>query len=127
MSDEVIVLGPGEGRAYAIGAMRGVFKADHEDYCASEWSVEPGCGGPGAHSHPDQVELFLVTEGTMSFLLGDTWLDAPAGTFLRVPAGVTHDFANRTSAPARAYNVFVPGRHFERQFASWAGDPPPQR
>jgi hypothetical protein len=91
MSDEVIVLGPGEGRAYAIGAMRGVFKADHEDYCASEWSVEPGCGGPGAHSHPDQVELFLVTEGTMSFLLGDTWLDAPAGTFLRVPARLPPD------------------------------------
>jgi mannose-6-phosphate isomerase-like protein (cupin superfamily) len=120
MSDEVIVLGPGEGRAYAIGAMRGVFKADHEDYCASEWSVEPGGGGPGPHSHPEQVELFLVTEGTMSFLVGDEWLDAPAGTFLRVPAGVTHDFANRTAAPARAYNVFVPGRHFERQFASGA-------
>jgi mannose-6-phosphate isomerase-like protein (cupin superfamily) len=121
MHDEVIVLGPGEGRAYEIGPMRGVFKADHEDYCASEWSVEPGCDGPGAHSHPEQIELFLVTEGTMSFLVGDEWLDAPAGTFLRIPAGVTHDFRNRTDAPARAYNVFIPGNGFEASFASWTG------
>jgi mannose-6-phosphate isomerase-like protein (cupin superfamily) len=127
MSDEAIVLGPGEGRAYVIDAMRGVFKADHEDYTASEWSVEPGAGGPGPHSHPEQTELFLVTEGTMSFLVGDDWVDAPAGSFLRVPPGVTHDFANRTTEAARAYNVFVPGRHFERQFAGWAQAATPER
>jgi mannose-6-phosphate isomerase-like protein (cupin superfamily) len=122
-NDDVIVLGPGEGRTYAIGPMTGVFKADGAEtddaYCVSEWSVEPGCGGPGAHSHPDNVELFLVTEGTMSFLLGTEWLDAPAGTFIRVPAGVTHDFANRTTEPARAFNVFIPGGGFEAAFASW--------
>jgi hypothetical protein len=32
---------------------------------------------------------------------------------------VTHDFRNTTDAPARAYNVFIPGLHFERSFASW--------
>ena len=88
---EVIVLGPGEGRAYEWGAMRGVFKADGEEtgdaYCVSEWSVEPGGDGPGPHSHPGNVEVFLVTEGTMSFLVGDEWIDAPTGTFLRIPAG----------------------------------------
>jgi quercetin dioxygenase-like cupin family protein len=122
--EEVIVLGPAEGRAYSIGPMRGVFKADGVEtgdrYCVSEWSVEPGCGGPGAHSHPDNVELFIVTEGTMSFLVGEEWMDAPAGTFIRVPAGVTHDFANRTDAPASAFNVFIPGSGFEAAFASWA-------
>jgi mannose-6-phosphate isomerase-like protein (cupin superfamily) len=120
--DEVLVLGPGEGRAYEIGPMRGVFKADGAEtgarYCVSEWSVEPGCDGPGAHSHAENVELFLVTEGTMSFLVGSEWLDAPAGTFLRVPAGVMHDFANRTEEPATAFNVYVPGG-FEEPFASW--------
>ena len=63
--------------------MRGVFKADGPETadrsCVSEWSVEPGCDGPGAHSQDMQEELFLVTEGTMSFLLGSEWLDAPAG------------------------------------------------
>ena len=103
---EVIVLGPGEGRAYEWGAMRGVFKADGEEtgdaYCVSEWSVEPGGDGPGPHSHPEHVEVFLVTEGTMSFLVGDEWIDAPAGTFLRIPAGVTHDFR---TAPTRRHRV----------------------
>jgi mannose-6-phosphate isomerase-like protein (cupin superfamily) len=125
MHDDVIVLGPGEGRAYEIGPMRGVFKADGVEtgdrYCVSEWSVEPGCDGPGAHSHEAQEELFLVTRGTMSFLVGSEWVDAPAGTFLRIPAGVTHDFANRTAEAATAFNVFIPGGGFEAAFASWAG------
>ena len=51
---------------------------------------------------------FLVTEGTMSFLVGETWVDAPTGTFLLVPAGVTHDFENRSDAPATAFNFFIP-------------------
>jgi hypothetical protein len=42
---ETIILPPGGGRSYAIGAMTGVFKADEEEYCASEWSVEPGGAG----------------------------------------------------------------------------------
>ena len=32
-----------------------------------------------------------------------------AGTFLRIPAGVTHDFENRTAHRAGALNVFIPG------------------
>jgi mannose-6-phosphate isomerase-like protein (cupin superfamily) len=117
---ETIILEPGAGRAYAIGSMRGVFKADEEGYCASEWSVEPGGTGPGAHSHPEQDEVFIVTEGTMRFLVGEEWVEAPAGTFLRIPAGVTHDFENRGSERATAFNVFIPGRHFEAGFARWA-------
>jgi mannose-6-phosphate isomerase-like protein (cupin superfamily) len=119
---DVIVLAPGAGRAYSIGPMTGVFKADGVEtgdrYCVSEWSVEPGGEGPGAHSHEANVELFLVTRGTMAFLVGEEWLDAPAGTFIRIPAGVTHDFANRTTEPATAFNVFIPGG-FEEPFASW--------
>jgi mannose-6-phosphate isomerase-like protein (cupin superfamily) len=119
---DVIVLAPGAGRSYSIGPMTGVFKADGVEtgdrYCVSEWSVDPGGDGPGAHSHPENVELFLVTRGTMSFLVGDAWLDAPAGTFIRIPAGVTHDFTNRTAEPAAAFNVFIPGG-FEEPFASW--------
>jgi quercetin dioxygenase-like cupin family protein len=116
---ETIILPPGGGRAYAIGAMRGVFKADEEAYCASEWSVEPGGSGPGAHSHEAQDEVFIVTEGTMWFLTGDDWSEAPAGTFLRIPAGVTHDFENRGAERATAFNVFIPGAGFEADFARW--------
>ena len=71
--------------------------------------IDPGKPGPGAHLHEANEELFYVIEGTMTFLVGDRHVDAAAGTFLRIPAGVTHDFENRTSSRAGALNVFIPG------------------
>ena len=122
MRPESIILPPGGGRAYDVGPMRGVFKTDgpetEDRYCASEWSVEPRGAGPGPHSHESNEEIFLVTEGTMRFLVGERWLEAPAGTFLRIPAGVTHDFENRGDEPAVAFNVFIPGG-FEAPLRDW--------
>ena len=37
------------------------------------------------------------------------WIEAPRGSFLRIPAGTTHDFENRGSTPAGVLNVFIPG------------------
>ena len=109
----VILLRPGEGRHYPCGPMQSVFLADGDEsgnrYSVSLWYVDPGKPGPGAHSHAANEELFYVVEGTMSFLVGSTWVDAAAGTFLRIPAGVTHDFENRTAGRAGALNVFIPG------------------
>ena len=114
--------------------MRAVFKADGPEtddrYCVSEWWLDAGQPGPGPHSHEANVELFYVVEGTMSFLTGTSWIEAPRGSFLRIPAGMTHDFANRGDAPAGALNVFIPGG-FETlmpqivaYFADVAGAPP---
>ena len=55
------------------------------------------------------MEIFYVIDGTMSFLVDEEWLDAPRGSFLRIPAGVTHDFENRSESRAGALNVFLPG------------------
>ncbi len=122
MSDQPIVLPPGAGRTYEIGPLRGVFKADGVEtgdrYCVSEWSLGPGQIGPGPHHHDGNDELFLVTAGTMSFLVGEQWIAAPAGTFVRIPAGMTHDFANRGDDTASAFNVFIPGG-FEAPFREW--------
>jgi mannose-6-phosphate isomerase-like protein (cupin superfamily) len=112
-SSDVIFLAPGEGRSYQAGPMHAVFKADGDEtedlYCVSEWWLEPGDSGPGPHSHEDNVEIFYVIEGTMSFLAGDDWLDASRGSFLRIPPGVTHDFENRSADRAGALNLFMPG------------------
>ena len=112
-ASEVLFLAAGAGRHYQAGPMHAVFKADGDEtdgrYCVSEWWLEAGDSGPGPHSHEDNVELFYVIEGTMSFLAGDKWLDASRGSFLRIPSGVTHDFANRGTARAGALNVFLPG------------------
>lgn len=115
--DAPIVLGPDAGRAYDVGPMHAVFKADGPEtadrYCVSEWWLEAGDPGPGPHSHEANEELFYVVEGTMSFLVGSEWVDAERGSFLRIPAGMTHDFENRSGARAGVLNVFIPGG-FER-------------
>ena len=112
-ASDVLFLPPDGGRRYQAGPMRAVFKADGEEtgdaYCVSEWWLEAGDDGPGPHSHEHNVEIFYVVEGVMSLLVGERWLQAPRGSFLRVPAGVTHDFANRSDARAGALNVFMPG------------------
>jgi mannose-6-phosphate isomerase-like protein (cupin superfamily) len=117
-----IILAPGGGRAYDLGPMRGVFKADGPEtkdrYTVSEWAIEPGSAGPGPHHHDANEEIFFVTEGTMWFLVGERWVEAPKGTFLRIPAGVTHDFENRGDERAVAFNVFIPGG-FEAPFRDW--------
>jgi len=110
---EAIVLPPEGGRSYDAGPMHAVFKADGAEtgdrYCVSEWWLEAGRPGPGPHAHEANEELFYVVEGVMSFLVGDEWIAAPRGSFLRIPAGMTHDFANRGEARAGVLNVFIPG------------------
>jgi mannose-6-phosphate isomerase-like protein (cupin superfamily) len=50
-----------------------------------------------------------VLEGTVTFLAGNEWMDAAKGTFLRIPAGVTHDFENRSDESAGLLNIYIPG------------------
>lgn len=125
-----VVLGPGEGRAYSMGRMSAIFKADEAEtahrYSISEWWLEPHTKGPGAHAHPED-DVFYVLEGTMSVLVDTEWIDADAGAFVLVPGGTTHDFENRTSARAGALNVSAPGT-FEPNMAGivdWFAEHPP--
>jgi mannose-6-phosphate isomerase-like protein (cupin superfamily) len=108
-----IILGIKQGRDYGCGTMRAVFKADGietgDRYSVSEWWLEPNSKGPGPHSHDENDELFLVIEGQPSILVGEVWYEAPAGSFLMIPAKTIHDFENRTAAPAGLFNVFIPG------------------
>ena len=81
-----------------MGRLSVVFKADGTETdgrCSiSEWWLDPHTRGHGAHSHPPD-DMFFVLEGTLSFLVGEEWVDAPAGSFILVPGGVTHTFDNR--------------------------------
>ena len=56
----------------------------------------------------------------MSLLVGDDWIDVGPGGFVRAPAGVTHDFANRTDRRAGVLNIYIPGG-FERDMAAIVG------
>ena len=137
MSDETasperrpLVLAPGEGRSYPMGRISAVFKADEAEtagrYSISEWWLDPHTQGPGPHSHPED-DTFFVLDGTMSFLVDDRWVDAPAGSFVLVPGGVTHDFENRGDVRAGMLNLSAPG-DFEPQMpaiSDWFIENPP--
>ena len=65
-----------------------------------------------------------MVEGTMRFLAGEEWIEAPRGSFLRIAAGVTHDFENRSDARSGVLNVFIPGG-FEAmmpRLVAWAAE-----
>lgn len=137
MSDDrqnraAVLLAPGQGRDYPMGGMSALFKADGAEtanrYSISEWWLEPHTQGPGAHSHPED-DVFYVLEGTMSFLIGEQWVDAPKGSFVLAPAGLTHDFENRGDVRAGALNFSIPGG-FEQHMPAivdWFAKSPPGR
>ncbi|MES2129559.1 MAG: GNAT family N-acetyltransferase [Pseudomonadota bacterium] len=107
-----VVLAPGQGRAYPMGQLSAVFKADEAEtlsqYSVSEWWLKPYTEGPGAHMHPED-DLFYVIEGVMSISVGDTWFECEPGAFVLAPGGVAHDFANRSAARAGFLNFSAPG------------------
>lgn len=115
--NEPLILPAGQGRVYNCGAMTAVFKADEnetsEKYSISEWWLEPGSDGVGAHQHEENDEVFYVLEGVVSILVGEEWIHAEKGTFVRIPAKTMHDFANKTNSKAGVLNFFIPGG-FER-------------
>ena len=126
-----VFLPPGEGRSYPMGRISAVFKADGDEtqggYSISEWWLEPHTQGPGAHSHAED-DIFYVIEGTMSILVGNRWIDAPKGSFVLAPGGVTHDFENRSSNRAGVLNFSIPG-DFEKsmpEIAKWFAENPPK-
>ena len=130
-SRKAVVLKPGQGRAYPMGRISAVFKADgHETasrYSVSEWWLEPRTQGPGPHAHAED-DLFYVIEGTMSICVSGEWIDAEKGSFVLVPGGVTHDFENRGSVRAGILNFSVPG-DFEPEMpgiAEWFARNPPK-
>jgi mannose-6-phosphate isomerase-like protein (cupin superfamily) len=126
-----IALTPDEGRSYPMGRISAVFKADGKEtggrYSISEWWLELHTEGPGAHSHAED-DIFYVIEGTMSVLIGDRWVDAPRGSFVLVPGGLTHDFQNRSAQRAGILNFSIPG-NFETEMpaiAEWFAEHPPK-
>src|ERR1700722_5650745 len=65
-----------QGRAYEMGRMRAIFKADRDEtagrYSTSEWWLEPRTRGPGVHAHNDD-HIFYLVEGSLSLLVDGQW------------------------------------------------------
>jgi quercetin dioxygenase-like cupin family protein len=112
-----IIVPPKQGRAYAMGRMRSVFKADCGEtanaYSVSEWWLEPQTKGPPVHAHAED-HVFYVIAGNLSLHLDGEWSEAPHGTYAVIPGGTPHTFENRGSAPAGFISFNTPGGFEER-------------
>ncbi|GFE82806.1 hypothetical protein GCM10011487_48060 [Steroidobacter agaridevorans] len=124
------IVAPGQGRAYPMGKMRAIFKADTDEtetkYSISEWWLEPHTTGPGAHAHPED-HVYYVIEGQLSVFFDGTWSPAERGSYILIPGGTAHDFQNRSPARVGFMSINVPGG-FERQMPSiveWFAENPP--
>jgi len=90
--------------------------------------IPPGYGPP-MHVHPSFAEGFYVLGGELTFQCGDELLTGTTGSWVFVPKGVAHTFANLSGQPARALLICSPAgfeRHFEQVLAKQAGGPVPE-
>ena len=102
-----VVVAPGTGPR--TGNVEFLALSEHTPrFNASIITMAPGRHGPGAHVHGDEDDAFYVLDGELTFLLGDEEVPAPAGTFVLVPPGVLHTFANRSDQPVRILNIHAP-------------------
>ena len=92
--------------------------ADAAGASTFEFLAQPGWD-TGSHLHSAIEEQFYVIDGQMELRAGDEVIVGRPGTFVTVPTGVPHAFANRTDAPARMLLVCTPPGH-ERYFAELA-------
>ena len=104
---QAIVVRPGGGRR--VGNVE--FLARSEDtprFNLAVVTIQPHRDGPEVHAHPDEDDSFYVLEGELTFTVDGSEIVAGAGTFVLVPPGVRHTFANRGDAVARFINVHAP-------------------
>lgn len=83
-----------------------------------EFVAAPGWD-TGSHFHSKIEEQFFVMDGELELRAGDRLIHGRPGTFIAVPPGVAHGFANRGELPARMLLVATPPGH-ERYFAELA-------
>jgi quercetin dioxygenase-like cupin family protein len=72
-------------------------------------------GGPPLHVHPNQDEVFYVSQGTYQFQCGDDRFDLQKGDMIFLPRGVPHAFAQLTEA-GRMVCFFQPSGKMEDFF-----------
>ena len=107
-ADEAVIVRPGEGPR--VGNVEFLALSEHTPrFNLSIVTMAPHRHGPEAHVHAEEDDSFLILDGELTFLLGDDEVPAPAGTFVLVPPGVEHTFANRGDTPVRMVNVHAPG------------------
>ena len=109
---KVWIVGPDEGEMFSNGPLRMRLledgsTTDHRLGMA-EIPIAGHTGGPPQHRHGQHDEGFYVISGAVRFTIGQQHYDAGAGTWVMVPPGAPHTFANVTDEPVVLLNTFTP-------------------
>jgi quercetin dioxygenase-like cupin family protein len=107
---EPIVFADADGEVYDAGAVRLRVLAQSPDQpiAVTDNTVPPGFPGPVPHRHTQMTDIFYVLEGELDVNLEGQWRRLGPGSFVLVPPGVVHTFANRGADPARFLSVYHP-------------------
>jgi quercetin dioxygenase-like cupin family protein len=120
---DAVVLLPGQGERLEAGPITTTMKATAATtggaFSMFEGTLPAGMAGPPPHAHRRTTDTFYVLDGTVHLTVGERELDAPAGSYILVPPGVVHTFANTSAAPARLLSISAPGgwEHYLRELA----------
>jgi quercetin dioxygenase-like cupin family protein len=106
---EPIVSRPGEGELHERSDGYRLIRAVTEQISVIEFAFESLVVDP--HIHPDHVDSFLVLEGEVEFMLGETPVTLGPGSFVSVPIGVRHGFRS-AGGPAKMLNFHAPDAGF---------------
>jgi mannose-6-phosphate isomerase-like protein (cupin superfamily) len=102
-----VVVPPGAG--HRVGNVEFLARsADTGRFNLGVITMQPRRDGPPAHEHEDEDDSFYVLEGELTVLLRDEEIAAGPGTFVLVPPGVRHTFANRSDGVVRMLNIHAP-------------------
>jgi mannose-6-phosphate isomerase-like protein (cupin superfamily) len=109
---EVSVVGPADGEVIQLGPtqMR-ILEDGHTTghrLGLGEITLAPHTEGPPQHRHSAHDEGFYVVSGRAQFTVGETIYEAAAGTFVMIPPGAPHTFANPGDQAAVLLNTFTP-------------------
>ncbi len=108
--DGTVILQPGEGRSIDLGPFSMSVKATAAEtggaFSLLEADEPPGFGPP-MHIHHDAAEAFYVLKGEYRIFVRDEETRCAAGSFVYIPAGVTHGF-RVGAAPSSKLNLYLP-------------------
>jgi quercetin dioxygenase-like cupin family protein len=103
---------------------------DFEQLTATFSRFVAGERGPDLHLHRRHVDAFYILNGEMTYTFGreERSVVAEPGTFVHIPVGVVHTFANESDGEVRWLNFHAPDAGFAqflRDGSAWDSETAP--
>jgi quercetin dioxygenase-like cupin family protein len=110
--EQIAVVGPTAGEIIQLGPIQMRILEDgsttQHRLGLGEITLAPHTDGPPQHRHARHDEGFYVVAGTARFTVGEETYDVQPGSFVMIPPGVPHTFANATAETTVLLNTFTP-------------------